>query len=100
MSSESESVEHTRDDQRDEVEETFYSDRLDVKVQKVIRAGMDEDQRLLKVYAKRSSVYGTLDGSGTEEVTQYQKLAELEPQSATEVLFGLAEAHGYELEGK
>jgi hypothetical protein len=100
MSDTAESIERSRDDRVDEVEETFYDSQMGVKVEKVIRAGMEENQRLLKVYAKRRELYGTLTGEGTEEVVQYAKIAEFEPQAATEVLFGLAEAHGYDLEAK
>lgn len=100
MSDSAESIEHTRDDRVDEVEETFYHRQMGVKVEKVIRAGMEENERLLKVYAKRRELYGTLTGEGTEEVEQYAKVGEFSPRVSTEVLFGLAEAHGYDLEGK
>jgi hypothetical protein len=93
-------TQRTRDDNRDEVQETWYTDQMDVKVEKVIRSGMEEDQKLLKVYAKRRATYGRLDGEGTEEVSQFTKIGEFQPQTATEVLFGLAESHGYNLEAK
>jgi hypothetical protein len=96
----SQPIERSRDDRIDEVEETFYHRQMGVKVERVIRAGMEENERLLKVYANRRELYGTLDGEGTEEVEQYAKVGEFSPQVATEVLFGLAEAHGYELEEK
>ena len=84
----------------DDVRETVYHRDMGVKVEKVVRSGYETDQKLTKVYRrKRSGRFSTLDGEGTQEVHRWQKIGEFEPQDATALLFGLAEAHGYDLEG-
>ena len=83
-----------------EVTESWREHDLGVRVDKVtIRRGPHERTRL-EVYAKRRSMNGTLDGSGVEEVERWEKIDELSEQASTEVLFGLAEAFGYELEAR
>lgn len=84
----------------DEVKETWHDRQMGVKVKNVIRKGYEEDQRLLKVYRKRTSMYGSLEGGEPREVDEWEKIGEFSPQVSTELLFGLAEAHGYDLEGK
>jgi hypothetical protein len=75
-------------------------DDLGERVDKVtIRRGSHERTRL-EVYAKRRSMHGTLDGNGVEEVERWEKIDELSEQASTEVLFGLAEAFGYDLEAR
>ena len=84
----------------DKVEETWRNNQMGVKVERVVRSGYEKDQKLLKVYGLRKDRYRSLDGDGTKEVERDVKIAEFPSEVATEVLFGLAEAHGYELEGK
>lgn len=96
----SESDRRTDHERVDEAVETWRDRKMGVKVERVVRSGYEEDQPLLKVYGTRTDQYGSLDGEGTTESTRWVKLAEFSPTVATEVLFGLAEAHGYELEGK
>lgn len=85
---------------RDRVEETHHCDDLGVKVEKVVRTGLHGDEtELLKVYGKRTNTFASLEGGDqTVDVDRWVKIDELTPQGATEVLFGLAEVHGYELE--
>lgn len=85
---------------KDEVEETWRHRQMGTVVERVVRHGYEEDQKLLKVYGTRTDTFSALDGSGRQEVERKVKIAEFPPTVATEVLFGLAEAHGYELEGK
>lgn len=97
------SAEEARDasNRTDDVQETVHYRQLGVKVEKVVRSGYQEDQPLTKVYRrKKMGRFKRLDGDGTEEVVRWVKLAEVEPQDATALLFGLAEAHGYDLEAK
>lgn len=85
-------------DRVDRVEEEWYHRQMGVKVQRVLRHGYEEDQKLLKVYGKRKDTFSALDGSGPTECERWVKVGEFPPTVATEVLFGLAEAHGYDLE--
>lgn len=84
----------------DSVDEKWSHNEMGVLVERVTRHGIEEDQKLLKVFRPRKVKHGRLDGQGTQEVERMEKIAEFTPQAATEVLFGLAEAHGYDLEGK
>lgn len=96
-----ESAESTpRDPTQDEVLETAKEPHLGVKVETVLRHGYEEDVKYTKIYGKRENTYGTLTGEGSRVREHYVLLAEFPGSVATEVLFGLAEAHGYELEGK
>jgi hypothetical protein len=81
-----------------EVTDSWREHDLGVRVDTVtIRRGTHERTRM-EVYAKRRSMRGTLDGNGVEEVVRWEKIDELSEQASTEVLFGLAEAFGYNLE--
>jgi len=84
----------------DDVKETWQHAQMGVKVERVVRKGYEKDQKLLKVYGKRSDRYESLTGDEPTTNERWVKLAEFPPTVATEVLFGLAAAHGYELEGK
>lgn len=84
----------------DEVEETVFHRQMGVKVEKVTRHGYEEDVEYTKIYAKRKNRYGSLTGDGTEVHEHYVQIAEFPGSVATEVLFGLAEAHGYNLEAE
>jgi hypothetical protein len=81
-----------------EVEESWREDHLGVRVKRLRwnQPGY-EDRVRLKISAPRRDTYGSLEGDGTREVERHVEIASLPPQNATEVLFGLAEAHGYKL---
>lgn len=84
-----------------EVTETIRERQMGVKVKKVVHRRDGHERHFTEVYTKESmGEFNRLDGEGSEEVEHWKKIAELEGQHATEVLFGLAEAHGYELEAK
>lgn len=89
-----------QDDCVDEVEESWRVRKMGVKVERVVRNGYEEDQKLLKVYQKRTDKYNAIDGSGTKTAARWVKIGELPVNVSTEVLFGLAEAHGYDLEAR
>ncbi|WP_254810692.1 hypothetical protein [Natronosalvus amylolyticus] len=84
----------------DTVEETWHDRQMGVKVEQAVRKGYEEDQTLLKVYRLSRECYRSLETGEPEEVEQYEKIGEFTQQTATEILFGLAEAHGYNLEGQ
>lgn len=89
------------DPAKDQIKETTRERDLGVKVEKVARRGYDGDTHdFIKVYGKRSDRFRSLDRSGETEVERDVKIAEFPSAVATEILFGLAEAHGYELRGK
>ena len=83
------------------MKDEYRDSNLGVKVEVVDRRGYDGEQHeYFKVYRRESHRYGSSDGSGPRAVEQYVKVAEFPGKVATEVLFGLAEAYGYKLEGK
>lgn len=89
------------DPNKDEVQDTTTDPHLGGKVERVLRRGADgERHERVKVSVKRTHRYRALDGEGEVEADEYHKVAEFEPQVATEVLFALAHAHGYRLEAK
>lgn len=89
------------DPARDRIKETTQERHLGVTVVKVARKGYDGNEHdFIKVYGKRSDQFRSLGGSGETEVERDVKIAEFPSAVATEILFGLAEAHGYELRGK
>lgn len=88
-------------DRTDTVVETHTNRELDVTAKEVLRTGFDgEEHEFVKIYGTRTERYGALDGGGETEVERDVKLAEFPEDVTTEVLFGLAELHGYRLEAK
>jgi hypothetical protein len=83
-----------------ETTDTWRVDDLGVKVEKIEISRADRSVTRFDVFRKRKQAYTTLDGSEIVERDRWQKVAELSEQDSTEVLFGLAEVHGYDLEGK
>jgi hypothetical protein len=89
------------DEQVGEVEETWTHDMMGVEVRRVRKEQIGHEDRVrLKVYGKRRDTYQGLQGNRTNEVERLVEIASLAPQNASEVLHGLAEAHGYKLEEK
>lgn len=84
-----------------EVEETWEDPDLGVRVERVVRTRPDgEEVRWLTVHRKRRVKFGSLTGDGETRTISHVRVAEFPESVATEVLFGLAEVHGYDLEGE
>jgi len=83
-----------------EVTDSWREHDLGVRVDKVTIRRDTHERTRIEVYAKRRSMHGTLDGNSTEEIERWEKIDELSEQASTEVLFGLAEAFGYDLEAR
>lgn len=82
-----------------ETDMTWQDPHLGVKVEREVWRRNGEERRRLVVYGKRKDRHISFDGEkATRE--RFVKLGEFSETVATEVLFGLAEAHGYELEGE
>jgi hypothetical protein len=90
----------TREQQevRDRVTDEYTAD-FGVKVEEVSRNGYEERQEIVKIYATRKDRHRTFDGD-VAETSRYVKVAEFPGSVAYEVLVGLAEAHGYDLEAR
>ena len=69
-----------------------------VKVERVSRNGYEERHEVIKVYGTRSDRYSGFNGEVTERKRKV-KIAEFPAGNTYEILVGLAEAHGCELEG-
>lgn len=63
------------------------------------RNGYRENQNVVKVYGTRTDRYSGFDGTETRSKREV-KIAEMPESVSYEVLLGLAEYHGYELEDK
>ena len=70
-----------------------------VVAKRVRHSSGGEHRDMLEIYGTRKDRYKGLDGEVRTEPRQV-KVAELPAGNAYDVLVGLAEAHGYKLEGK
>ncbi|REA00201.1 hypothetical protein DEQ92_20320 [Haloferax sp. Atlit-6N] len=82
------------------VEETWNEKQMGVRVERCIRKHPNGDMKRIRVFRKEKARFASLDGEGETVSEKHRELVNLSPQAATEVLFGLAEAHGYRLEEK
>jgi hypothetical protein len=82
-----------------EIDESWRDRNMGVIVRREIWRRLGEEKTKLVVFATRERRYNSFDGEPTTTEEEI-KIAELSETEATEVLHGLAEAHGYELQPK
>jgi hypothetical protein len=82
------------------VEELHHDRQMGIKVKQVTLQRLGETTEHIEVYSRRTTRYKSLDGEGVNEAAQWAHIATFEPRDATDILFGLAGAYGYELEGR
>jgi len=90
----------TEDDDRIEREygDEWRHDGMGVKAQEMTLRRGDNERRQVVVSRKETQRYGSLVGGDPEPRERWAEITTLSEQEATEVMFALAEAHGYELE--
>lgn len=83
----------------DQVLDEYHVRPEGVKVERVSRNAYEGRTEWLKVYGKRSDTVRGFDGE-VRENERFVRLNEMPEPVAYEVLLGLAEAYGYDLEPK
>lgn len=89
----------TQDDEtKDRTLQEYRADH-GVRVERVSRNGYEERQEVIKVFGTREDEFKGFDGDVTKSRRKVQ-IADLPESNAYEILVGLAEAYGYDLQPK
>ena len=83
-----------------EVEDRWMHPDMGVKAEEVTLRRGDHEEKRIVVYRKEKRTYASLETGEPETTERWVKITSLTEQAATETLFALAEAYGYELEAR